>query len=161
MSGMSRPRKRAWLGLLARYLVLATVLGVVATAVYAAVDAGDRPTVLRLAVAAFVLVVLVHLYNHKAEQLEGVLSSAFDAARRGQPEEVRIADAVVRLKENLQHGVASPRYFKESLWPRLVELGEERGLRGVLQEPEGRRWLRRGPPLPAIAALVRRIGEGR
>ena len=34
---------------------------------------------------------------------------------------------VVRLKENVQDGVASQRYFKEMLWPRLVRLSEERG----------------------------------
>jgi len=68
---------------------------------------------------------------------------------------------VVRLRESVQHAVASPRYFKESLWPRLVRLSEERGRRGFLQEPRGRRWSRRGPSLPVIAELVRRIGDER
>jgi hypothetical protein len=158
---MSRHRKRAWLGLLGRYLVFVTFLGLVATSVYAAVGAEERPVVLRLAVAAFVAVVLIHLYNHMRRQLEGTQLSAFDEARRGQPAETKIATMVVRLKESVQGGVASPRYFKESLWPRLVRLSEEHGRRGLLHEPPGRRWLRRGPSLPAIAELVRRIGEGR
>ena len=158
---MPRQRKRVWIGLLGRYLVLVIVLGLIATAIYAVVDANDRPAVVRLAVAAFVTVVLVHAYNHLREQLESTQQSAFDEARRGQPAEIKIAPMVVRLRESVQHGVASPRYFKETLWPRLVRLSEERGRRGLLQEPRGRRWSRRGPSLPVIAELVRRIGDER
>lgn len=158
---MSRHRKRVWVGLLGRYLVLVIVLGLVATSVYAIVDADDRPTVVRFAVAVFVAVVLIHAYNHMRRQAEGVPPSAFDEARRGQPAEMKIAPMVVRIKESVELGVASSRYFKESLWPRLVRLSEERGRRELLQEPPGRRWPRRGPPLPVIAELVRRIGEGR
>jgi len=158
---MARPRKRVWFGLLGRYLVFITVLGLIATSAYAAVDADQRPAVLRLAVATFVTVLLVHVYNHLRQQLEGAQPSAFDEARRGRPAEVKIAPMVVRLMESVRYGVASPRYFKDSLWPRLVRLSEERGRRELLQEPHGRRWLRRGPSLPAIAELVRRIGDER
>jgi hypothetical protein len=158
---MSRYRKGAWLGLLGRYLVFVTFLGLVATSVYAAVDADERPAVLRLAVAAFVTVVLIHIYNHMRQQLEGTWQSDFDEARHGRPAEIKIAAMVVRLKDSVQGGVASPRYFKETLWPRLVRLSEERGRRGLLHEPPGRRWLRRGPSLQAIAELVRRIGDER
>src|SRR5262249_29118390 len=119
-SVMSRPRKRVWFGLLGRYLVFVTVLGLVATSVYAAVDANERLAVLRLAVAAFVTVILIHGYNHMRQQLEGAQPSAFDEARRRKPTEIKIAPMVVRMKESVQYGVASPRYFKESLWPRLV-----------------------------------------
>ena len=156
---MSLLRKRAWLGLLGRYLVFVTVLGLIATSVYAAVDADERSAVLRLAVAAFVTVVLIHIYGHLRQQLEGAQPSAFDQARRGQPVEAKVAPMVVRLKENVQYSVAGPRYFKEMLWPRLVQLSEERGRRELLQEPRARPWLRRGPPLRAIAELVRRIGD--
>jgi hypothetical protein len=158
---MPRRRKRAWFGLLVRYFVFAIFLGLVATSVYAAVDADERPAVLRLAVAAFVTVVLIHIYNHMRQQLGGTQQSAFDEARHAQPAEIKIAAMVVRLKESVQYGAASPRYFRESLWPRLVRLSEESGRRGLLQEPPGRRWLRRGPSLRVIAELVRRIGEER
>ena len=158
---MPRQRRRVWIGLLGRYLVLVIVLGLIATSVYAVVDANDRPAVVRLAVAAFVTVVLVHVYSHLRERLESTPQSAFDEARRGRPAEIKIAPMVVRLRESVQHGVASPRYFKETLWPRLVRLSEERGRRGLLQEPRGRRWSRRGPSLPVIAELVRRIGDER
>jgi len=158
---MPRYRKRVSIGLLGRYLVLVIVLGLIATPVYAVVDADDRPAVVRLAVAAFVAVVLIHACNHLRERIESAPPSAFDTARRGQPAEIRIAPMVVRLGESVQHAVASPRYFKASLWPRLVRLSEERGRRGLLQEPPGRRWSRRGPSLPVIAELVRRIGDER
>src|SRR4029079_15814755 len=98
-------RQRVWVGLLGRYLVLVIVLGLVATSVYAVVDADDRPGVVRLAVAAFVTVVLIHAYNHMRQQLDGAPLSAFDEARRGQPVETKIAPLLVRLRENLQHGV--------------------------------------------------------
>jgi hypothetical protein len=156
---MSRHRKRVWLGLLGRYLVFVTFLGLVATSVYAAVGADERPAVLRLAVAAFVIVVLIHIYSKMRYQLEGTRPSAFEEARHGQPAEIKIATMAVRLKESVQHGVASAQYFNESLWPRLVRLSEERGRRDRLQEPPGRRWFRRGPSLQVIAELVRRIGE--
>src|SRR3954463_6368382 len=107
---MFRHRKRAWAGLLARYLLLVIVLGLIATALYAVVDAGDRPTVVRLAVAAFVAVVLIHAHNHLRQQLHIAPPSAFDEARRGQPAEIKIAPMVVRLKESVQRGVASPSY---------------------------------------------------
>ena len=158
---MSRHRKGVWLGLLGRYLVFVTFLGLVATSVYAAVDADERPAILRLAVAASVTVVLIHIYSHVRQQLDGTQQSAFDEARHGQPAEIKIATMVVRLKESVQHSVASAQYFKESLWPRLVRLSEERGRPGLLQEPPGRRWLGRGPSLRVIAELVRRIGEER
>ena len=53
-----------WLGLLARYFVLLAVVGAIATSLYAAVDAEDQPLVLRLAVAAFAAVVLLHIHSH-------------------------------------------------------------------------------------------------
>src|SRR5262245_6035665 len=132
---MSRHRKRVWLGLVGRYLVFAIFLGLVATSVYTAVDADERPAVLRLAVAAFITVVLIHIYNHMRQRLEGIQQSAFDEARQAQPAEIKIATMVVRLKESVQGGAASARYFKASLWPRLVRLSEESGQRGLLQEP--------------------------
>src|SRR6187455_637510 len=95
-SVMSRHRKHVWVGLLGRYLVLVIVLGLIATSVYAVVDASDRPAVVRLAVAAFVTVVLIHAYNHMREQFESTPQSAFDEARRGQPAEIKIAPMVVR-----------------------------------------------------------------
>ena len=85
---MPRYRKRVWIGLLGRCLVLVIVLGLIATSVYAVVDANDRPAVVRLAVAAFVTVVLIHAYNHMREQFESTPQSTFDEARRGQPAEI-------------------------------------------------------------------------
>ncbi len=154
-------RKLVWLGLFGRYLVLVIVLGLVATSLYAAVDADDRPTVVRFAVAAFVTVVLIHIHSHFRRQLEEARPSAFAQARRLQPIEAKVAPAVQRLKEEVQGGVASHHYFKDALWPRLVRLSEQQGTRERLEDlPEGR-WRRRGPSLSVVAELVRRIGGGR
>lgn len=159
---MPSGRDRAWVGLLARYAVFIVVLGLVATSTYAAVDAEDRPTVLRLAVAAFVAVVLIHVQSHLRRPPEGTEPSAFERARRGEPAETKIAPAIVRLQKQVEYCVASRRYFDDRLWPSLVQLAEERGTRQQLHEPPpARRWLRRrGPSLAAIAELVRRV-EGR
>jgi hypothetical protein len=140
--------------------VLVIFLGLVATSFYAALDADDRPTVARLAVAAFVAVVLIHIHSHFRRQREGADPSAFAQARRLQPMEAKVASAVQRLKDDVQAGAASQRYFRESLWPRLVRLSEQRGTRERLGDPPAGRWRRRGPSLPVIAELVRRIGEG-
>ena len=158
---MPRHRDRAWLGLLVRYVVLVAVIGLIATSVYAAVGADDRPTVLRLAVAAVVTVVLIHIHSHFRGQLEWMQPSALDQARRDRPGEAKVPAILMRLKEEVQYSVASQGYFKNVLWPRLVELSEERGTRHRLHELRGRPWLRRGPSLTAIAALVARIGEER
>jgi hypothetical protein len=156
---MSRQRRRAWLGLLAQYLLVVVILGLVTTGIYAAVDADDRPTVLRLGVAAFVAIVLIHIYGHVRQQWDATMPSAFERAREQAPAEARIASIVLRLKEQVQYGVKSQRYFKETLWPRLVQLSDEHGTRERLREPAARPWLRRGPSLTAIADLLRRIGD--
>lgn len=158
---MTLQRSHAWLGLLGRYFVLVTVLGLIATLAYVAVEADDRPTVMRLAVAAFVAVVLIHIHGHFRSQLELAPPSAFDEAKQAQRAEAKVAPAVVRLTEQVRVSVASQHYFEKSLWPRLVQLSEKRGTRERLHELHGRRWLRRGPSLAAIAELIRRIGDDR
>lgn len=158
---MPRPSRRAWLGLMGRYLVLLAVVALVASSVYAAADADYRPTVLRLAVAAIVSVILIHLYRHLRRQLDEAPSSAFDQARWAPPADPLVPSQILRLQESVQYSVRSQRYFRRILWPRLVQLGEERGLRDPLQEPRGRPWLRRGPSLAAISEVVRRIEDGR
>jgi hypothetical protein len=145
---------------MARYLVLLAVLALVASSVYASADADWRPTVLRLAVAAFVSIVLIHLYRHLRRQLDEAPSSEFDRARLRPPADPLVPRRILRLQESVQYGVRSQRYFRQVLWPRLVQLGEERGLRDPLEEPRGRPWLRRGPSLAAISEVVRRIEEG-
>jgi hypothetical protein len=158
---MPRQSRLAWLGVIGRYVVLLAVLGVVASSVYVAVEIDNRPMVLRLAVAAFVGVVLIHIHRHMRRQLDEERPSAFDQARFQPPADPKIARALLRLRESIQNSVASQRYFKETLWPKLVRLSEERGMRVRLREPRGHPWFRRGPSLAAIAELVRRIGDGR
>lgn len=155
-------RERIWPGLLARYVVLLVVLGLVATSAYAAFDAEDRPAVVRLAVAAFVMVVLIHIHSHWRRTLEWTPPSAFDQARRAEPAEPKVAPVLVRLQRQVEHGAASGRVFEKVLWPRLVQLAEERGTRDRLPDdsPPGR-WRRRGPSLAVIAELVRRVGGER
>lgn len=158
---MPRPSRRAWLGLIGRYLVLLAVVALIASSVYAAADADWRPTVLRLAVAAVVSVVLIHLYRHLCRQLDEAPPSEFDQARLQPPADPMVPRRIVRWQENVQYSVRSQRYFRQILWPRLVQLGEERGLREPPQEPPGRPWLRRGPSLAAISEVVRRIEDGK
>jgi hypothetical protein len=158
---MRRPSRRAWLGLIGRYVVLLAAVALIASSVYAAADADYRPTVLRLAVAAVVSVVLIHLYRHLRRQLDEAPSSEFDRARLRPPADPTVPRRILHWQESVQQSVRSQRYFRQVLWPRLVQLGEERGLGEPLQEPRGRPWLRRGPSLAAISEIVRRIEEGR
>jgi hypothetical protein len=159
---MLRPSRRAWLGLIGRYLVLLAVVALIASSIYAAADADYRPTVLRLTVAAVVSVVLIHLYRHLRRQLDEAPSSEFDQVRLRPPADPMVPGRILHLQDSVQYAVRSQRYFRQILWPTLVQLGEERGLRDPLQEPPGRPWLRRGPSLAAISEIVRRIeGDGR
>jgi hypothetical protein len=158
---MRRPSRRAWLGLIGRYVVLLAAVALIASSVYAAADADYRPTVLRLAVAAVVSVVLIHLYRHLRRQLDEAPSSEFDQARLRPPADPMVPRRILHWQESVQQSVRSQRYFRQVLWPRLVQLGEERGLSEPLQEPRGRPWLRRGPSLAAISEIVRRIEDGR
>jgi hypothetical protein len=150
---------RTWPGILGRYVLMVIVLTLVATAAYAAVEPADRLFVLRLAVGAFVTVVLVHLYGHFRRPLDEAPPSAFDEARRGPPVVAKAASVVTRLQEHVQNSVASQRYFDAVLWPRLEQLSGARGIPERFQALRGRRWLKRGPSLPAIAELVRHIGD--
>jgi hypothetical protein len=155
-------RERVWPGLLGRYLVLVLVLGLIATSAYAGFDADDRPVVVRLAVAAFVMVVLVHIHSHWRRVLDWAPPSAFDQARRAEPVEPKVASVLVRLQRQVEHGVSSRRFFAEVLWPRLVQLAHARGTRDRLpDDPPRGRWRKRGPSLSVIAELVRRVGGER
>jgi hypothetical protein len=154
-------RKRAWLGLLGRYLALVVVLGAIATAAYAVVEIENRPTVLRLVVAAFVVVVLVHLHGHLRDQLEFTQLSSFDQARASPPSDANIAPVVGRLTEQVRQSVASQRYFEKVLWPKLEQLSRELGSQEPPPRLRGRRWRGRGPSLEAIADLMRGLGDTR
>lgn len=159
---MPPPPDRAWRGMLVRYTLFAVVLGLVATAAFIGADPADRPLVLRLAVAAFVAVAVIHLHGHFRQPLDEARPSAFDEARRGPALEAKVATAATRLQEHLQHSVESQRYFDNVLWPRLEKLAGERGIAARFQALRGRRrWSKRGPSLPAIAELVRDIGDGK
>ena len=158
---MPRPSSRDWLGLIGRYLALLAVVALLASWIYVGADPDHRPTVLRLAVAAFVSVILFHLYRHLRRQLDEAPSSEFDRARLRPPADPMVPSRILRLQESVQYSVRSQRYFRHILWPRLVQLAKERGLGDRLEEPRGRSWLRRGPSLAAIAEVVKRIGDGR
>jgi len=152
-----RPSERPWRGLFAPYLLLLIVVGLVATGAFAGVDPADRPLVLRLAVAALVTVVVVHLHGHFRRPPDEAQPSAFDEARAGPPVEAKVAPVVTRLQEQVEYSVASQRYFNVVLWPRLERLRSDIPARfHALRE---RRWRRRGPSLAEIAELVRHIGD--
>jgi hypothetical protein len=160
---MPPPRNREWLGLLGRYFVLVTVLGVIATSAYAVVDIDQRSVVLRIAVAAFVAIVLIHVHGRLGRRLDLEQPSPFDQARASQRLVAEAPPIVGRLYEQVQQSVASQRYFERVLWPRLERLGTELGTREDLDVSplRRRRWRGRGPSLQAIAELLRRIGGGR
>ena len=145
--------------MLARYVVLVIVLALVATAAFAGVEPADRPLVLRLAVAAFATVVVIHLYGHFSQRFDETSTSAFDEARRELPVVAKAAAAVTQWQDRVQHGIDSQRFFNAVLWPRLEKLSGDRDIPQRFQALRERRWLRRGPSLPAIAELVRHIEE--
>src|SRR5262245_19178666 len=112
---MPGPSRLRWLGLIGRYLVLLAALALVASSIYVAAEADNRPTILLLAVAAFVSVILIHLYRHLRRQLDQAPSSEFDRARLRPPADPMLPRRIVRLQENVQQSVRSQRYFRQIL----------------------------------------------
>lgn len=158
---MPRTHDRAWLGLLVRYVVLIAALFFIASIAYVAVDAESRFLVLRLAVATFACVALIDIRRYHGQRAEETSPSQFERALHEEAPDVAVAPILRRLQEELKFSMASRRYFKNVLWPRLGELAKAAGVHGHVPEPMARAWPRRGLSLQTIAEAIDRIGSVR
>ena len=73
-----------------------------------------------------------------------------------------IDPALVKWRRELLYGRSSQRYFERVLWPRLVELaGAGSRLPAPPRPSPWRRWLKRGPRLSVLLALIKGLEAGR
>jgi hypothetical protein len=155
------PPERRWPGLVAGYAVLLGLLAAAATPAYLYVEPSDRPTVVRVAVAAVVGVALLHLVRVARARVAAQPPSAFEQALVPSRAEVRLPPVFERLRDEIRHSVASQGYFERVLWPRLVGLAARRAggpASGELRAPKGRRLLGRGPSLDTLRKLITESG---
>jgi hypothetical protein len=148
---MSGPRERRWPGRVAGYAALMLVLAGVTTAFYVPAEPRMHPLIVRLAVAALVAVVLLHVHSRLRRRCDDVLRSEFERALAPETPPPASDPLVVKLREEVVNSRRSGWYFAHVLWPRLEALAP--GLE-LPPAPRLRRWLRRGPSWRTLAALV-------
>jgi hypothetical protein len=154
---MPQHHKRRWPLVAVGYAVLFAVVAALAGFIHDAVAPVDGPVVIRLAVAFIVALVVLHLRSWFRGNPRWEPPSEFDAALVSQPIAAKLDASFVRLREQIENGVANRSYFDKVLWPRLQSLVRLRGQDG---KPAGR-GLGRGPSLRAISELLDQIERRR
>ena len=154
--------ERRWLRLLLGYLLFLGILVLAMTPIYFNADPSNRPTVVRLAGALFLGIVLIHLRKLARQWLDAQPPSAFEAALHRAPPELGLAPLYVKLRDEVRFSEKSQAYFEHVLWPRILRLLALRAgqpLAAVPVMPGGRRLLRRGPSLTTLRNLIAGIEE--
>jgi hypothetical protein len=156
-----RYRERRWPKITAAYAVFVIVLAAITAFAHETVAEKNQATVIRMAVAVLVAVVLIHLRSYfRGDPLWDPPSEFADALIRETPAP-KIDSSFAKLREEIVHSLASRSVFENVLWPRLRALARARlGDEDLLIPPTLRRAERRGPSRQALAALIDRI-EGK
>ena len=155
---MPRYRERRWPKITAAYAVFVIVLAAITAFAHETVAEKNQATVIRLAVAVLVAVVLIHLRSYfRGDPLWDPPSEFADALIRETPAP-KIDPSFAKLREEIVHSLASRSVFENVLWPRLRALMRARlGDEDLLTPPTLRRAARRGPSHQTLAALIDRI----
>ena len=160
---MADPARRPVLRVLGGYAALATLIGLVALPIVVSADPANRPFVIRLAVGAFLAIILLHIRGAARRVVLMEPPSAFDRALRPARQEKIPIDRVFReLLDDVRFGPASHRYWTRVAWPRLSALAERLPGRPQLPEPARsriRRLLGRGPSFAQVHDLVARLEQ--
>ena len=160
---MAEPVRRPIVRVLVGYAALATLVGLAALPIAISADPTNRPFVIRLAVGAFLAVVLAHIRGAAGRAVDMEPPSAFDRALSpARAEKVPIDRQFRELLDDVRFGPASQRYWTRVAWPRLCALAERLPGRPQIVEPPRsrfRRLLGRGPSLAAVRAVVTRLEE--
>ena len=157
---MPRYRERRWPKIAGAYAALTIVLAAITAFAHDAVAETNQATVIWLAVAFLVAVVLVHLRSYfRGNPLWDPPSEFADALTRETPA-AKIDPGYSKLRREIVHSIESRPFFENVLWPRLraltdAPLGDE-----DLPLPRTlRRAARRGPSCEALAALIDHIED--
>jgi hypothetical protein len=147
-------RERRWPRITAAYAVFVIVLATVTAFTREAVAEDHQGTVIRLAVALLVAVVLIHLRSHfRGDPLWDPPSNFADALARRVPTP-KVDPGFVKLRGEIANALASRAYFDKVLWPRLHTLAG-----GRLPPLPRLRLARRGPSRATLAELIGSIEE--
>jgi hypothetical protein len=147
---MSLPAERSSRRLAAQ-AILAVLVVLAAIPGYLAIDRSWRPTALRLAGTALVIVACGRVVRALRRSLEGTAPSALDAAAPESPGP-ELDARFLRLRDDVVFSTRNHRYFESILWPRLKGLAE-----GDLAAPAAPRRRRRGPSPRALETLIAAI----
>jgi hypothetical protein len=133
----------------------AALAAAIAYPIYVSVGDAYQELVLRLAAAAILGIVILHIHSYIARGFEAEARSRFDLAREPMSREVKIDPHLLNLLGEVRHSVKSRRYFENILWPRLLALADRQQL--ILSRPALRWPAARGPSLISIAKLISSI----
>lgn len=122
-----------------------------------------RPTILRVGLAAALVLAFLHLVGRLIEALRDDSSSGFARALKTPPVPVRLDSALMALSDEVRYSRSSRRYFDKILWPRLQLLTRRRGGQPEDLPPPAPSDLlgMRGPSLKALSDLVDRLEHPR
>ena len=152
---MSQIPDQAWRGTVVACVAWGALTAAIAYPIYVSVDDAYQELVLRLAAAAILGVVMLHIHSRIARGFEAEPQSRFDLAREPTSREVKIDPHLLDLFGEVRHSVKSRRYFDNVLWPRLLALAGRQQL--ILKRPALRWPAARGPSLISIGKLISSI----
>jgi hypothetical protein len=152
---MSSIPEQPWRGTVVACLAWAALAVAIAYPIYVSVDNAYQELVVRLAAAAILGIVMLHILSCIARRFEAEPQSRFDLAREPTSREVKIDPHLLDLFGEVRHSMKSRRYFENVLWPRLLALADRQKL--MLRRPALRWPAARGPSLISIGKLISSI----
>ncbi len=141
-----------------RRSVVLKIIPTIAIAAVAALTffpAEQRPIILRVALAAGLVLMLAHLIGRVIGAFRNDDPNGFDKALEPAQPTIRVDASYGQLRDEIRHSRNSRRYFDRVLWPRLRTLAARPGeAEGDLPVPPPHWSKRRGPSLDEISRLV-------
>ena len=121
-----------------------------------ALPADARPVILRVALAAGLVILLSTLIGRLLASFQSDDPNGFEKALAPPAPPVRLDASLSQLRDEIRYSRSSQRYFEKVLWPRLRTLASRRGLAADDQPPPRPvGWLkRRGPSITDLNQLV-------
>jgi hypothetical protein len=156
---MSPAHERQWGATFARCVAWTLVVSAVAYSIYLTVPDEHQGIVIRVAAAAILGTVLMHIQKRLRSEFDDQAPSRFDMAQEIRQRAAKIDPHFIELETELRHSLESRQYFDRVLWPRLQGLGERQGV--TLKQPPLRWLATRGPSLRDISELMSNIERKR
>lgn len=158
---MPRYHERRWPKVTAAYAVFVIVLSAITAFAHEEVAEKDQATVIRLAIAVLVAIVVIHLRGFFRGDPLWDPPSEFDDALATETPAPKIDSSFAKLRSEVAHSLASRSFLENVLWPRLRDLAGTRLGHDDPLLPAGLSWAaHRGALRQALAALIDHIEDG-